>query len=530
MRSLTYTLDTQTGSDAMAPVTVTITELDDGTLQFQVSNVDDADNLIGDLRALFFDVADDALLGTLSASGGDITEVSQTGSVDNLGNGATSSGVPDSPYEVGIEFGTAGISGDDIQSTTFVLSSSLRGLTLDDIALQGITVRQTSVGEADGSRDGSDKLYGFSPYPVNAMDDAIVTDEDNAASGNLFTNDIDLDAGDMDSNGIADGLVITEVNGEAGLVGETIELGSGADLVVNADGSFSVDPTGDLDWLAVGESVTETFVYGVSDGNGGSDDASVTITINGVNDLPIAEDDVNSTDENTVVGGSLLDNDSDPDLSDILTVGSVNGDSGAVGSQITLASGALLTVNADGSYSYDPNGQFADLLTGESATDSFTYEASDGHGGTDTATVTIDIQGIGENGPSWEDEDHFGTFLNKKGIAQAISNVVLYLQDGEDITKVKIDGWDGTYKDLDDVDLGAFLDTYFEDSELVAVSIKAGNNHNADLGPGEGQLFLLDGDEDVDYVAGGPVPDGLTFEDLAAKADITFTFDHGLFG
>ena len=39
----------------------------------------------------------------------------------------------------------------------------------------------------------------------------------------------------------------------------------------------------------------------------------------------------------------------------------VNGDAGNVGTQITLPSGALLTVNVDGTFSYDPNGAFDDL-------------------------------------------------------------------------------------------------------------------------------------------------------------------------
>ena len=39
---------------------------------------------------------------------------------------------------------------------------------------------------------------------------------------------------------------------------------------------------------------------------------------------------------------------------------------------ITTDKGALVTVNSDGSYSYDPNGQFESLDVGESDTDQFT--------------------------------------------------------------------------------------------------------------------------------------------------------------
>ncbi|SDE06619.1 Ig-like domain-containing protein [Kordiimonas lacus] len=529
MRTLTFTLDTQTGDDGMAPVTLTIVEGGDGTLLFTLSNDQDTDGLIADLRGLFFDVTDDSLLGNLTFTGSEITQVVQDGSVSNLGGGVSTNGVPDSPYEVGVEFGTPGMSTDDYQSVSFVLSAG-RPLTLDDIALEHFAVRQTSVSSADGGREDSDKLYGDAPYPVNALDDAAETFEDETVSGNLFANDIDLDAGDADGDGIPDGLTVTGIDGDAGSVGTPLELAPGIVLTVGADGSYGVDAT-DADWMAEGETFTADVTYGVDDGNGGFDSATLTVTVTGVNDTPDALDDSGSTDEATAVGGNVLANDSDPDLSDVLTVSAVNGDSAAVGQEVLLDSGALLTLGADGTYSYDPNGAFDALNDGETATDSFTYQVSDGHGGFDTATVTLTIDGIGgDTGPE-EGADHFGTFSNKKGTADHdISNVVLYLDDGSgDILKVKIDGWSGE-TDLDNVDLDSFMDNYgYDDYELLAVSIKAGNNHNKDLGPGEGQFFLLDGDEDIDYVAGGDVPDGFTLAVLGAKAGETYQYSTDLF-
>ena len=62
-----------------------------------------------------------------------------------------------------------------------------------------------------------------------------------------------------------------------------------------------------------------------------------------------------------------------------------------------MASGALLTLNADGTFDYDPNGAFDDLAEGETATDGFAYTVSDGNGGVDTASVTITIDGVPAN-------------------------------------------------------------------------------------------------------------------------------------
>src|SRR4051794_3309041 len=53
-------------------------------------------------------------------------------------------------------------------------------------------------------------------------------------------------------------------------------------------------------------------------------------------------------------------------------------------------------MNANGSYTYKPNGAFESLDSGESTTDSFTYKASDGDLLSNSATVTITIHGVND--------------------------------------------------------------------------------------------------------------------------------------
>jgi hypothetical protein len=103
-----------------------------------------------------------------------------------------------------------------------------------------------------------------------------------------------------------------------------------------------------------------------------------------------------------VIGtGSLFDDngsgaDSDAD-GDTFTISEVNGSSTNVGQEIILASGAKLTVNADGTYSYDPNGKFNRLTDGSSGAvhtstvgDTFSYTLSGGN----TVTVTVTVDGV----------------------------------------------------------------------------------------------------------------------------------------
>jgi VCBS repeat-containing protein len=59
----------------------------------------------------------------------------------------------------------------------------------------------------------------------------------------------------------------------------------------------------------------------------------------------------------------------------------------------TTGTKGSVSINPDGTIHYDPDGQFADLQPGQTATDSFTYTATDGYGDSNPATVTITING-----------------------------------------------------------------------------------------------------------------------------------------
>lgn len=119
----------------------------------------------------------------------------------------------------------------------------------------------------------------------------------------------------------------------------------------------------------------DTFTYIISDGHGGTDTATVAVTV-GANTAPVAVDDAAFTVMDTSVVIDVLANDSDADghaleITDISTPtqGTAN---------LYLGPGILERV------SYTPN-------TGYIGTDSFTYTVSDGNGGTDVATVTVTI-------------------------------------------------------------------------------------------------------------------------------------------
>ena len=80
-------------------------------------------------------------------------------------------------------------------------------------------------------------------------------------------------------------------------------------------------------------------------------------------------------------------------------------------------------------------------------------------------------------------------FVLKSPNKSAISNIVFYLKDANaDIKKVKIE----EFPEIKEVDVENFLTThYLSEYDFVAYTLKAGNNKSG-MGPGEGELFIVD--------------------------------------
>jgi hypothetical protein len=103
---------------------------------------------------------------------------------------------------------------------------------------------------------------------------------------------------------------------------------------------------------------------------------------------------------NVVAGNGVLANDTDS-AGYPLAVDELNGAGGTPPLHGTSAMGAAVTLNADGSFTYDPTVSVTlqSLPSGQTATDAFTYRANDGHGATATSTVTITVSGSAHAAP-----------------------------------------------------------------------------------------------------------------------------------
>ncbi len=221
----------------------------------------------------------------------------------------------------------------------------------------------------------------------DAVDDDYTAGEDDAPAdiGNVLDNDTDLDG---------DTLTVGEVNGDPAGVGTPVAGDNGGLITIAEDGTVTFDPNGDFEALGEGEEATTTVTYTVDDGNGGTEEATVTITVSGVNDGPVAADDPLNAGEDDPAGviGNVLDNDSDPE-GDALEVFKVGGDEANLGAPTAGDNGGLITIAADGTVTFDPNGEFEALGAGETATTSITYMVQDPSGEMSTATVTVTVTG-----------------------------------------------------------------------------------------------------------------------------------------
>ena len=155
-------------------------------------------------------------------------------------------------------------------------------------------------------------------------------------------------------------------------------------ITLNADGTYSyalnnANPT--VAGLLTGQTLTDSFTYTITDKDGDTSPATITITINGVtpNAVPVAVNDAFSLDEDTPLTGTLTGNDTP------------SADGGNVWTKTTDPSHGTVVVNADGTFTYTPTGNYNGL-------DSFTYTITDRDGDKSTATVTLTVAVAPVNG------------------------------------------------------------------------------------------------------------------------------------
>jgi large repetitive protein len=191
------------------------------------------------------------------------------------------------------------------------------------------------------------EVTNFNEDPI-ALQDNVTGDEDTVISGDASNNDSDPDG---------DPLTYTVTSGP-----------SNGTVNMLPDGTFSYTPDQDFNGV-------DTIYYQVCDDLFGCANSLIVITVNPVNDAPVALDDTFAGEEDDVIQGDLSTNDSDVD-GDVLTY-----------TELDSPTNGTVVIDADGSFTYTPDPNYY-------GDDTFTYIVCDPSNACDTATVFITLDPI----------------------------------------------------------------------------------------------------------------------------------------
>ena len=221
---------------------------------------------------------------------------------------------------------------------------------------------EVSVSDGKGGFDTSTVNVEVTPANdgPNAVDDAVEVVEDGSVTFQPGANDTDADGDAV----VASSIASAPANGTA---------------VVNPDGTVTYTPNSEF-------SGSDSFEVTVSDGNGGFDTSTVNVDVNPANDGPSAVDDAVEVAEDGSVTFQPGSNDTDPD-----------GDAVVASEIVSAPANGAAVVNPDGTVTYAPDANF-------NGADSFEVKVSDGKGGFDISTVTVDVTPVNDGPQAADDE------------------------------------------------------------------------------------------------------------------------------
>jgi Ca2+-binding RTX toxin-like protein len=202
---------------------------------------------------------------------------------------------------------------------------------------------------------------------------------------------VDVLANDRDGDG----------KGPLTITAATAPAGQGTASIL--DGKVLFDPGRDFDDLAAGESEVVIVDYVIRNERGDWASSTITITVAGANDGPVAKSDSAATGSDSGVVIDVLANDYDPDNGALLTIASAS---------VKPGFGTVSIVENE--IRFDPGRDFDYLGAGESAVVYLRYTVKDEHGASASSTVAVTVTGREhpeENVPS----DGADTLVGTKG-------------------------------------------------------------------------------------------------------------------
>ena len=285
---------------------------------------------------------------------------------------------------------------------------------------------------SDGNGGTNSATVSGNIQPVN--DTPVAGDDTTALNGNEDTTSDVLNTTLLsnDKDAEDDPLTITKIGDK------TLTPGT-AETIAVKNGTVNVDSAGNIRFTPTANHVgAVSFAYTVSDGTGAQSSATVSGTITNVNDTPVAQDDMTALDgkEDTasaVLNTTLLSNDFDAE-DDTLKITKIGGETLSGSAQTINVENGTVNVDSAGNITFTPTANHVGVV-------SFAYTVSDGNGGTNSATVSGNIQAVNDTPVAADDT----TALNgNEDTTSAVLNTTLLSndKDAEDdtLTITKIGG------------------------------------------------------------------------------------------
>ncbi len=375
--TFTYTVTDGDGDVSTATVTVTITGNNDGPAivsgTYTGAVVEDAAATLASSGAITFSDVDltDTHTVSVGAARVAVTGATPAGFAPAGGFGTLTANVVENTTDQNNQ-GT-------INWRFAADNASVQKLAAGQVATQVYTLTLVDKFGATTTQDVTITLTGTNDAPTvtsAVATGAVTEDGTTAVAGAIAFADVDL----IDAHAVRFAPQATGYVGTFATVIDNVATGDGAG---NVRWTFAVD-NASIQTLAQGETLTQRYTVTVTDNNGAAVNQVVTVTITGTNDAPIAVADTGSVLEDAMITGSVATNDTDID-------------NGATRTFALNAPVAGLTLNANGSYSFDAgNSVYQQLAQGEVRTVVANYTVTDQFGATATSTLTITVTGTND--------------------------------------------------------------------------------------------------------------------------------------
>ncbi len=292
-----------------------------------------------------------------------------------------------------------------------------------------------TLADTDGATDAATitiVIHGANDSPVAVDDTAVATEAGGVAnatpgsnpSGNVLVNDSDVDGVTYGEH--IDVTGVGSLTGGIGFAGNPVS-GRYGSIVIRGDGSYdyvldNLNPAVQA-LRTPQDTLTEVFLYTISDAAGATSQARLTITIHGANDAPVAIDDAATAVETGGIAdatpgadpsGNVLANDTDVDASDTRTVNGIRAGTEASGAAPSALNGVTQVAGTYGTLTIGPDGEWhyvldntlpavEALLPGQTLSEVFTYRVVDTLGATDLAELRITIAGRNDTPQAHDD-------------------------------------------------------------------------------------------------------------------------------